>query len=156
MLFDRTYRCKSNLSSEAIKEKLIGKKIKIHQLDFEILEKDNKLKVIPHAENAEGLKTLPITHLDILSGNNQSSFVKMHAKPRRIDVGGPYMLVIFCILIISCAVGLYFFQPNQGMMVPAIMLGIGLFVFIIFWFKMQAGYFDYIRKIRSYVKQNIN
>ncbi len=155
MLFDRTYKYKSRLSSDAIKEKLLGKRIQIHKLDFEFQERDNKLKVIPHAEDAQGLKTLPITHLDFM-GSADNTYVKMHSKPRKIDIGGPYVLVTFCIFICLGAIGLYFFQPNQGMLVPIIMGGIGLLVFAVFWIKMQAGYFDYIRKIKTYVKQNIN
>jgi hypothetical protein len=31
-------------------------------------------------------------------------------------------------------------------------LGIGLAVFALFWIRLETGYFDYVRKIRDYVK----
>jgi hypothetical protein len=33
------------------------------------------------------------------------------------------------------------------------MLGVSLLVFIIFWIRLESGYFDYIRKIRDFVKK---
>jgi hypothetical protein len=34
-----------------------------------------------------------------------------------------------------------------------VLMGISLVVFSIFWVRMERGYFDYVRKIRDYVKQ---
>jgi len=32
------------------------------------------------------------------------------------------------------------------------LLGISIFIFAVFWIRMEMGYFDYVRKIRAYVK----
>src|SRR6218665_165530 len=153
MIFKRTYRYKSPLSIEDIKQRLLGKHIQVHQLDFEILEKEHMLKIIPHAEDVSAVKTLPITHVEFHGAGNSGTKVPMTSKPRRIDVGGPYLIVIFCLFCVLGASGFYIMNPSESFIPSLTMVGVGLLIFIIFWLRMEAGYFDYTRKIRDFVKK---
>ncbi len=150
MIFNRTYKWKTNLSQEDIRERLIGKTFEVHHLSFEVFDKGDILKIIPHAENVEGIKTLPITHLkmDKSSGNTTITF---KTKPRRIDAGGPYLISIFCIFLLLISAGFFVLQPGKYE-IPLVMAGISLLIFVIFWFRMETGYFDYVRKIKTFVK----
>lgn len=154
MIFNRSYTFTSPQSVEEAKDTLTGKHVDVHKLDFEIMEKDRLLKVIPHAENEERLRILPITHLDIIPDGNGSK-IKMTTKPRRIDAGGPYLLVIFCIFCVIAGVGLYLFKREEVLLPALGITAVGLLVFIIFWIKMESGYFDYVRKIKRFVKSRL-
>lgn len=148
MFFTRTHSYQSMLSKEALMHRLIGKHVKIHNLDFEVLEKDGSLRIIPHAEQIEDIKTLPITKLDLVEQGGKTS-VKMTSKMRALDSGGPMIVMIFCVFLLITATVLYVCKELQ---ISAILLGSDILLFMIFWIRMQTGYFDYIRKIRSYVK----
>jgi hypothetical protein len=154
MIFNRTYRYNTPLSMEDIKQRLLGKHIQVHHLDFEITEKEKMLRIIPHAEDTNGIKTLPITHLEMRSGNAGTKVI-LTSKPRRIDVGGPYLIVIFCLFCVLGASGFYLINPRESYWPPLSMVGVGVLIFIIFWVRMEAGYFDYTRKIRDFVKHNV-
>lgn len=154
MIFNRTYRYNTQLSMEDIKQRLLGQHIQVHHLDFEITEKEKMLKIIPHAEDAVGIKTLPITHVEMQGLGSAGTKVIVSSKPRRIDVGGPYLIVIFCLFCILGASGFYIINPNESYWPSLAMAGVGVIMFIVFWLRMEAGYFDYTRKIRDFVKQN--
>lgn len=152
MIFNRTSTCRTDLSKQAIIEKLKGKTFQIHDFNFEILEKNDMMKIIPHAENAKGLTTLPITHLEI-NNNSSKSTITIKSKPRKIDVGGPYILMIFCLFLLVIGLGFFILNP-KSIQIPIVMTAASVIIFGIFWFRMQTGYFDYIRKIKAYVKAN--
>ncbi|MFT4061799.1 MAG: hypothetical protein QM642_05505 [Edaphocola sp.] len=156
MLFQRTYQVNTALSVSDIKRKLVGRHLQVHELDFEVTEKEDMLKIIPHAEEEGGLKTLPITHVEMVGNGVHATKIKMVSKPRKIDIGGPYIIVIFCLFCILGASGFYVFNPKESFWPPLTMIGVGMLVFIIFWFRMETGYFDYTRKIRDFVKQHVN
>ena len=40
-----------------IKVRLLGKHVKVHNLDFEVSEKDRIIRVIPHAEQENEIRT---------------------------------------------------------------------------------------------------
>ena len=153
MLFTRSSRYRSPLSIEAIKQKLLGQHMKIHNLDFEVTEKDgNTLRIIPHAEQIESIKTLPITHVDFSGEGNQTK-LRISSKMRRIDKGGPILITAFCAVLLGIGI---FFQVQSSEETSAYVpyfLGLGLLIFIIFWWRMESGYFDYVRKIRNYIKK---
>ena len=152
MLFSRTYRYNSPLGIEDIKSRLIGQHVKIHNLDFEIYEKERMIKVIPHAEQIENIKTLPITHVEF-DGKGAQTRMKISSKMRKIDKGGPLILLWFSLLMIIGG-GLFYFANKDGYINYAMLLGgIGVLVFIVFWVRMEMGYFDYVRKIRDYIKK---
>lgn len=154
MIFNRTLKVKTRMSAEAIREKLLGRKINIHSLDFEVFDRGDMLKIIPHAENATGLKTLPITH--IIYGNNgaQDVILTIKTKPRRIDAGGPYMVVIFGIFMIVVATGFYLFQP-KNFLISAVIGGAALVFLTVFAIRMQTGYYDYVRKLQKFIKNAV-
>lgn len=149
MLFARSYRLSTNSSVDAIKAALLGNMFKVHNLDFEIYESDKCIKIIPHAETEKDLKTLPITHVD-LEGRGDTTNLKVSYKIRKIDQGGPYLLVTFCVFLLAGAVAFYL---NNEPTLSYLMLGIAVVIFGIFWVKMQSGYFDYATKIKNYLKE---
>lgn len=151
MLFARSYRLSTSKSVESIKAALIGKHFKVHNLDFEIYERDKYIKIIPHAEAERDLKTLPITHVE-LNGKGDTTDVRVSYKIRKIDQGGPYLIVVFCLFMLIGAGAFYF---NNEHNLTLVMLGVGVVIFGVFWMKMQTGYFDYANKIKHYMKQNL-
>src|SRR5690606_39757221 len=62
----------------------------IKQLNFEIKESDGIIKIIPHTENDEKSRIVPITHVEVSADANGTN-VRMNTKPRRIDLGGLYL-----------------------------------------------------------------
>lgn len=151
MLFSRTYKYQSSMGIEDIKSNLLGKHLKVHNLDFEVLEKDQMIKIIPHAEQVESVKTLPITHVEF-NGSGKTTQVIVSSKIRKIDKGGPMLVVTFCAFMLIAAV---LFMLNGGKDYEGFtywMLGISIGIFVIFWIRMESGYFDYVRKIRDYIK----
>lgn len=154
MLFKRTYRLSSKRSPEELKQELVGDKVDIHGLFFEVFDKENILKIIPRAEEDDKTRILPITHVD-LKGDGGGTKIKVTSKPRRIDIGGPYMLMIFCVFIIIVGAFLYLSKGESMMWTAVGMVGFGLLVFSIFMLRMQSGYFDYVRKLRSFIKTKI-
>ena len=148
MFFTRTHSYQSSLPQEDLKVRLIGKHVKIHNLDFEVMEREDGLRIIPHAEQVEDIKTLPITQL-IMQEQGGRTRVKIKSTMRRLDSGGPMIVMLFCAFLFITSVVLYFCQEIQ---ISAVLMGADLLIFSVFWIRMQTGYFDYIRKIRSYVK----
>lgn len=152
MLFSRTYRYHSAMPIDDIRSRLLGKRVKVHNLDFEVFEKDRQLKIIPHAEQIEALKTLPITHIK-LNGKGEKTQVVISSKMRKIDQGGPLLIVIFCsFMLLAGIIGVIAGHQEYATYIYTF-LGLGLLIFTIFWARMQTGYFDYVRKLRDYVKK---
>ncbi len=152
MIFSRTYRLTSSMKAEDIKGRLLGKHLQVHKLDFEVSEKDRMLKIIPHAEKVTDIKTLPITHIKF-KGNGDKTQVFVSSKMRKIDSGGPMLIVIFCFFLVAAGVIAYVSHPQANMAISFTLAGIGLAIFLIFWMRMQTGYFDYIRKIKDFIKK---
>lgn len=152
MIFNRTYRIQSPLSINILKERLEKRQLKIHDLDFEISEKENVLKVIPRAENEEGVRTLPITHIGFQGNGSNGTKITLSSKPRKIDVGGPYLIIIFCLFCIIGASIFYWINSVEYFMPSISMMAVGFLIFVIFWIRMETGYFDYTRKIRNEIR----
>lgn len=150
MIFSRTYRYNSSLRPDDIKGRLIGKHVKVHNLDFEVYETDKVIRIIPHAEQETDIKTLPITHIE-LNNSGDKTQIRINSKMRKIDSGGPMLIVIFCaFLLIAASIS---FVVGKDMAIYTYLFGgIGVAIFLIFWMRMERGYFDYVRKIRDYVK----
>ncbi len=151
MLFSRTYKYQSTMGVDAIKGNLLGKHLKVHNLDFEVLEKENMIKIIPHAEQIESVKTLPITHVEF-NGKDGNTQIIVSSKMRKIDKGGPMLVVIFCTFMLIAALGFFAIGKEEFQRFTFWLLGISVAVFAIFWIRMESGYFDYVRKIRDYIK----
>src|SRR5690606_33411311 len=147
MIFTRTHHFKSSLPAEDIKGKLIGKHVKIHNLDFEIFEKEGMLKIIPHAEQVESIKTLPITHIEF-KGQGGSTDVVLTSKMRRIDKGGPYLVMMFSSFMIIGAL-IFYFAGGESYRRFFLPLGIiGVLIFIVLMLRLNSGYYDYVRKVK--------
>ena len=134
-----------------IKGRLVGKHVKVHNMDFEVSEKDRVLRIIPHAEQEDNIKTLPITHIEF-KGSGDKTQVVINSKMRKIDSGGPMLIVIFCSFMLIAALLFLVFGKEEYMSFTYTLGGISLAIFVIFWMRMEAGYFDYVRKIRDYIK----
>jgi hypothetical protein len=151
MFFTRTYKYSSAKSADDIKHSLLGKHVRIHNLDFEIFEKDSLLRIIPHAEQETDVKTLPITHIELTGGGDKTEVV-ISSRMRKIDSGGPMLILIFCGFMLTGSVLFFLFGEHEYASYTYTLLGASLFIFTVFWLRMERGYFDYIRKIRDYVK----
>jgi hypothetical protein len=136
---------------EDIKSRLLGKHMKVHDMDFEVYEKDLMLRIIPHAEQENTIKTLPITHVE-LQGKGNKTQVVISSKMRKIDSGGPLLIVIFCTFMLVAALLFFLFGREEYLSFTYTLLGISLAIFVVFWLRMETGYFDYIRKIRDHIK----
>ena len=126
----------------------MGSHVKIHNLDFEIVERDGEVLIVPHAEQEESIKTLPITHVD-MSEQGGKTKVKVTSKMRKVDSGGPQIVLIFCFFIFLAAFVLRLVGGDWN--VTFILLGADLLIFSFFLYRLQTGYFDYVRKVRAYV-----
>jgi hypothetical protein len=140
------------MPAEDIKNRLVGKHVKVHNMDFEVFEKDRMLRIIPHAEQETNIRTLPITHIE-LKGKGNDTQVVINSKMRKIDSGGPLLIVIFCTFMLIAAILFFVFGKQEYLSFTYTLLGISIAIFLVFWLKMEAGYFDYIRKIRDYIKK---
>jgi hypothetical protein len=149
MFFTRTHSYKFSIPKEDLKNRLIGNHVKIHNLDFEVFEEGQKLRIIPHAEQVEAIKTLPITDVDMNEEGNKTK-VTITSKMREFDAGGPMLIMVFCSFMFVAAMVLYILAVEPVVMY--ILLGMSLFIFTVFCIRLQMGYFDYVRKVREYVK----
>lgn len=152
MIFSRTYRYHCPEPVDDIKNRLVGKHLKVHNLDFEVSEKDLGLRIIPHAEQVTNIKTLPITHIEFKGKNDKKTQIIISSKMRKIDSGGPTLIVVFCLFMLLGAVMFFVFGKNEYASFTYTLLSISVLIFAVFWVRMEAGYFDYVRKIRDYVK----
>lgn len=152
MLFTRTQRYHSSIPKEVFISRLSGDHVKIHDLDFEIFQKDNALRIIPHAENEESIKTLPITHVAMEKKGDKTDVV-ITSRMRALDAGGPQVILFFCTFLALASIILLFVdgQPH----ITYTLMGMSALIFTIFYVRMQMGYFDYVRKIRDYVKSKL-
>jgi len=152
MIFTTTHSYDSSIPNEDLINRLNGNHLHIHNLDFEVLEKDHSLSIIPHAEEESAIKTLPITQVDVKKDGNKTKVI-ITSKMRKIDSGGPMLVMLFCsFLFLASFASLYVGRERQ---ITYALLGIGLSIFIAFCVRMQTGYFDYVRKIHNYVKSNL-
>ena len=152
MFFTRTQRFLSSVPKEDFKSRLIGNHVKIHDLDFEVTEKDQLLRIIPHAEQVNAIKTLPITHVDVKEAGNKTNIV-VTCKMRRFDAGGPMLVVLFCTFLFLASIVLLYVGGEPS--ITYTLLSISVLIFTVFWVRLEMGYFDYVRKIRAHVKSKL-
>jgi hypothetical protein len=149
MFFTRTHTYRFSVTKEDLKNRLIGRHVKIHNLDFEVLDKDHKLSIVPHAEQITEIKTLPITSI-VFNDEGGKTKVIIRSKMRQLDLGGPYLITIFCLFMFIAS--LVLFKIANEPFIAYTLLGLSVGIFTIFWIRLEIGYFDYVRKIRAYVK----
>ena len=153
MFFTRTHTYHFSTPKQELKNRLVGRHVKIHNLDFEVLEKENKLSIIPHAEQVNAIKTLPVTSVVVTEDAGGKTKVVITSKMRsstQVAVPDHYFLRF---LLIAAAILL---NVGNEPGVTYTLLGAGIFIFTIFWIRMEMGYFDYVRKIRAYIKEKAN
>ncbi len=154
MIFRRYYTLQSKKNPEEVKKQLTGQHLKVHVLDFEVSVRDGDIKIIPHAEVEDHVYTLPITRVRVSASGNGST-IKMMSKPRRIDIGGPYLIMIFVMFMIIAGVMLYLLGEGKYNNTAYILCGISILIFSFLWFRLEMGYFDYIRKIKKWVQEHV-
>ena len=152
-MFTRTQKYQSSTPKEDLKNRLVGHHVKIHNMDFEVYEKEQTLRIIPHAEQEEGIKTLPITKVEMSQEGNKMK-VTVTSKMRKLDAGGPLLIVTFCTFMIIAA-AIMMLVGGEPVIAYAL-LGIGSGILLLFFVRMQMGYFDYIRKIRTYIESQMD
>lgn len=150
MFFSRTHEFALPGSKDEFRNRLLGKRMKIHNLDFEVVENDYALNIIPHAENEHAIKTLPITELEFRDDSGKTRVV-MKFKLRKLDAGGPQLILIFCTFLLIASVTLFF--TSKDIKLSMVILAICLLIFTTLMVRLQTGYFDYVRKIHNYVKK---
>jgi hypothetical protein len=152
MIFNRSYTFKTTKKAKEVQNSIVGKHVEVHKIDFEVFQNDEVIRIIPHAEEHDEILTLPISRVNIQE-DEKGSTVRIDTHPRKIDVGGPYLLLLICV---GAFIGGFLLRNfNDGMYTDVgtyFMLG-ALATFIIFWIKMELGYFDYVRKLSSWVKK---
>lgn len=149
MFFTRTYTHRFPISKEELTKQLVGKHVQIHNLDFEVVQKEHKLSIIPHAEQIEEIKTLPITSVVLTDEGGRTKAV-IKSKMRQIDSGGPFLIIIFCMIMFVTSVLFYWLGDER--VIAYTLFAMSVAAFSAFWFRLQTGYFDYVRKIHAYVK----
>lgn len=152
MFFTRTHRYTTLIAKEDLRNRLLGQHLTVHKLDFEVLDDDGIIRVIPHAEEIEEIKTLPITSIRFVQ-DGKTTKVEIKSKMRKFDAGGPLILVLFCLFLIVFSVVL-FFASKDGTL-SYMLLAFGVVILTIFWIRMELGYFDYVRKIHTYLKAHL-
>jgi len=139
------------MPKEDLKRRLIGDRVQIHHLDFEIFENEQVIRIIPHDEQiGNAIKTLPITDVDLKEEGNATK-VTITSRMRKIDSGGPFLIVIFCSFMLIASGILLYVDPKETT-IPYVLSGIAIAILSLFTIRMQTGYFDYVRKIRNYVR----
>ena len=150
MFFTRTHNFHFSVPKDDLKNRLLGKHVQIHNLDFEILDTgEQNLSIVPHAEQVESIKTLPITDVEIREDGDTTRVV-VTSSIRPIDIGGPILILIICSMLIGASIVLMYVGGERVITYSALGLGVGILA--LFMIRMQMGYFDYVRKIRAYVK----
>jgi hypothetical protein len=153
MIFSRSYTLQSKKNQDEIRQYIVGQHLKVHDLDFEVLVRDEDVKIIPHAETEDHIYTLPITRLRFISSGT-GTIIKMRSKPRRIDIGGPYLIMIFVLFMIVAGILLFLLGEGKYTTTAYLLCGIAMLIFAVLWIRLDMGYFDYIRKIKKWVQSH--
>ncbi len=146
-MFTRTFSCITPIPKDAIMRRLMGSHVNIHQLDFEVVEKNEALRIIAHAEQVDEIKSLPITYLDFDDASGETK-VKATFKLRKLDAGGPMLIFILCGLLLVASAVLGFVHEQLFSIVTLIAC---VATYTIFRLRLEKSYFDYVRKIQSYI-----
>jgi hypothetical protein len=105
---------------------------------------------VPLDEQENDTKALPVTRVD-LQGNGNKTNVVITSEMRPIDTGGPLLILLFCGFLLLISIVFLLMLPKEHQL-TYVFLGISLFIFAIFFIRLQMGYFEYVRKVRGYVK----
>jgi hypothetical protein len=148
-MFKRTHQHRFSIPKEHLKYRLLGHHVTIHDKDFQLLEEDQDLSMVPTADQAGSIASLPITQLELKEDGNKTEVV-ITSKMRETDSGGTLVLLLFCVFFFIASLILLFIGKEP--IVAITLSGISVLIFIFFLIRMQVGYFDYVRKINTYIK----
>lgn len=154
MFFNRSYRFSSTQPADSLRQKLLGRRTTVHGLDFEIVDTDHGLRVVPHAEEVEAVKTLPVTRVQFKTRNNKTD-VTLFAHMRRIDLGGPLLVAFFALFMILAGTIGYLRSQEEYSLYTLPLIGIGIVVLAVMWIRLETGYFVYVRKVRDFIKAQV-
>ena len=149
-MFTRRHLYKFSVPKDHLKYRLIGNHVTIHDLDFEVLEEDQDLSIKPAIEEEFQKKALPVTHVAFREKGNKTEIV-ITSSMRAIDAGGQIVSMTFCIFFMIGSFSLAFTGGNP--VITVVLCTVSMLVFVFFLMRLQLGYFDYIRKIRTYIKR---
>ncbi len=149
MFFTRTHHYNFSIPKELLGYKLIGNHIKIHDLDFQVLEDDHLLTVLPHTEETAEERSFPITELQLEDEGNNTKVV-ITSRIRKVDSGLPLLLFILCILLL--ATSFIFLYIGNELEVSVTMCAFTLVILLLLFVRLQKDYFGYVRKIHGHIK----
>lgn len=156
MLFSRKYKFSSNSRLTEVKNRLLGKHTTVHNFDFEIYEDDDLLHIVPNRElRDDDGSVLPVMHLKLNEANQQTD-VQVVSELRAQDAGGPYLVLVFTLLLLLGSAAFYLIDANEFKIFYLTTLGLGVLIFSIFWIKMEMGYFSHVRKLKQYLQSMLN
>ncbi len=72
---------------------------------------------------------------------------------RKIDSGGPMLVMVFCVVMILAALAFMFTGKPEYELYGYVFSAIGASILVLFWLRMERGYFDYVRKVRDHIKK---
>jgi len=149
MLFTKTSRYQFSVPKEHLRYRLLGNNLTIHNMNFEVLERDHALHIIPNGEDLSKPKALPIAQVDLKEDGRKTNVV-VTTSMRQHDSGGPLLVLLFCsFLFIASFILLYI---GKDPMLTWFLWGTSGIIFAILIIRLQMGYFSYVRKIRTYVR----
>ena len=150
-MFTRTHQYKFSVPKELLKYRLVGNHITIHRHDFEVLEDEQLLSIIPVVEEDAKRSTLPITQVELKGDGNKTEMV-ITSRMKAIEAGAQMLMMLFCgFFLIASLILLYVGKDPK---VTFSFTVISLLIFVFFLIRLQLGYFDYVRRIRAYVKHS--
>jgi hypothetical protein len=153
MIFNSSSTVKSTQSADELRKFFLGQHLSIHELDFEITQLGDVMHVVPNIADSSHMYTLPVTQLNFSSAGNTTD-IKITSQPRRIDVGGPYLLMIFIVFAFITAFLLLKLGGGNYNNTAYIMIGIAGIILITLYYRLYIGYYDYVRKIVNWVKDH--
>lgn len=155
MFFNTSSRITSKQNPGQVKSALVGKHFQIKELDFEFKESEGIIKVIPHTENDERSRIVPITHVHLSNGGNGTE-IRLSSKPRRIDLGGLYLAVGSIVLLLLIGVYLRMTYPEQSVWVSIGIVAAAVLAFILFRIRLQSSYYGYIGGLKNFIRKETN
>lgn len=150
-MFTKKYIYHSNLSREGLTSRLVGSHVNIHGLDFEVFSEEKMISIIPHAEQVQEIKTLPETFIEFYEDNGRTR-VTIISRMRKLDQGGPMLLMILCFLLLVISVVVFFEFETTNHLASSILISTCALIFTLFVVRLRTGYYDYVNKIKDYIR----
>ncbi len=153
MIFERKYKIPLQVPLKTFEDRILGEHFKIHDIDFEVYDHvdNDMIKIIPHAEYVKKATTLPITHLNIIrDADNTPKNIEAQFHIRKIDKGLPLFFIILGIA--SLIIGIIGLNYENLVKTSYVFIGFGIVELIFTFLRLNRGYYDYVRKIKSWVE----